>query len=258
MTNLIVIMCFGVIIGSFLNVCIYRIPAKQSIVTPRSHCMTCGHVLGSLELIPIISYLCLKGRCKSCKTKISPRYMCIELLTGICFGFVYMQYGISLETLLYCSFVIFGITLTMIDWDHMLLPTSIIRVGALAALIFKVLQSTLQGDWQILVQALLGGVVGYFLLYVVFYGSKWLLKKEGLGFGDVRLVGMIGLYLGLEHLFTAIIIACVLAAVYGIVLLMVKKKSEPFPLGPFLNGGAFITILWGRQLILWYFNLLGL
>ena len=248
----------GIMIGSFLNVCIYRIPKKESINFPRSHCTRCGHVLSALELIPIISYLALGRKCKQCKEPISPRYMWIELITGLGFGMIYYQYGYSLESLLYMTFFCFGIVLTMIDWDYMLLPTSIIRWGFGVGLLERIIQSLMANSWHILIESLLGAAVGYGLFMLVYYGSKWLLKKEGLGYGDVRLMGFIGLFVGLNALFLMIIIACILASVFGLILLKVKKKSEPYPLGPFLNIGAFIVVLWGSQLLQSYLSLFNL
>lgn len=253
-----IVFILGIMIGSFLNVCIYRIPKKESINFPRSHCTNCGHVLEVLELVPVFSYLALGRKCKHCKSSISPRYMCIELLTGIGFAIVYNQYGLTLQSLLYMTFFAFGLVLTMIDWDHMLLPTTIIRWGFAVGVLERIAQSLMVNSWGILIEALLGAAVGYGLFMLVYYGSKWLLKKEGLGYGDVRLMGFIGLFVGLNSLFLMIIIACILASVFGLILLKVKKKSEPYPLGPFLNIGAFIVVLWGSQLLQSYLSLFNL
>lgn len=253
-----IVIIVGIMIGSFLNVCIYRIPNKESINFPRSHCTKCGHVLGVLELIPVVSYLTLGRKCKQCKQRISPRYMYIEILTGLGFGMIYYQYGYSMKALIYMTFFCFALVLTMIDWDHMLLPTSIIRWGIGIGLIERFLQSLMADNWYILTEALLGAVVGYGLFMLVYYGSQWLLKKEGLGYGDVRLMGFIGLFIGLNALFLMIIIACIIASIYGIILLKIRKNSEPYPLGPFLNLGAFIVVMWGNQLLASYLSLFNL
>ena len=222
------IIIMGLFIGSFLNVCIYRIPEKQSICFPRSHCMKCGHVLGALELIPVISYLALGRRCKQCKEPISSRYMGIEIVTGLGFGVIYYVYRYSLETLLYSTFFCFALVLTMIDWDHMILPTRVIRWGLGLGLIERILQSIVSNN------------------------------KYFLGYGDVRLMGFLGLFVGFNQLFLMIIISCILASVFGLVLLKVRKSSEPYPLGPFLNGGALIVILWGERLLQSYLSLFNL
>lgn len=252
------IFLIGIVIGSFLNVCIYRIPAGESIVKPRSHCMSCGHTLGALELIPVVSYLALGGKCKQCKEKISPRYMIIELLTGIGFVIIYLKFGFTLQAVLFLSFLMIGIVLSMIDWDHMLLPSRIIYLGIGVALSLRILQSILYKNISFLIYPVLGAVIGYILFMLIYYGSKWILKKEGLGYGDVRLMALLGLYIGIAHLFLMIIIACVIAAIYGIVLAVSRKKSQPFPLGPFLNLGALVVILWGAQIQQFYLSLFGL
>ena len=135
MIEVILIIGFGMLIGSFLNVCIIRIPEGQSIIFPRSHCMNCGHTLGITELIPVFSYLSLRGRCKKCHVKITSRYLWIELLTGIGFGIIYSLYGMSIETIIDCTFLAFAIVLTMIDWEHMILPSSIISWGIMIGLL---------------------------------------------------------------------------------------------------------------------------
>ncbi len=248
----------GLVIGSFLNVCIYRVPQKESISFPRSHCMKCGHVLGPLELIPVISYLVLGRKCKQCKQPISSRYMCIELLTGIGFWLIYYRYGYSIETLIVITFFCFALVLTMIDWDYMLLPTSIIRWGIGIGLMERLAQSLILDNWYILVEALLGAIIGYGLFVLVYYGSQWLLKKEGLGYGDVRLMSFIGLFIGLNYLFLMIVISCIGASIFGLILLKIRKSSKPYPLGPFLNLGAFIVIIGGNQLLASYLGLFNL
>ena len=245
----------GVMIGSFLNVCIYRIPAGESIIFPRSHCMSCGHTLGALELIPVLSYLGLRGQCKQCHHHISPRYMCIELITGMSFGYIYSLYGMSFQTLMGCTFFVFAIVLTMIDWDYMLLPTRIIYCGIGIGIIEYVVQGLLSKEWIGLWQAMLGAVIGYGLFALLYYGSQWIFKKEGLGYGDVRLMGLIGWFVGVQQIGLVILVAALLASVYGIVLLKVRKSSAPYPFGPFLNMGACIAMLWGTPIMTWYLGL---
>ena len=154
-----------------------------------------------------------------------------------------------------CTFLVFAVILTMIDWDHMLLPTSIIRVGFGMGVIEVGIQSMLFQDWSLLLDAMIGAVLGYGLFVGLYYGSKWLLKKEGLGFGDVRLMGMIGLFVGVRGLCLVLLIASLLASLYGVILLRIRKKSEPYPFGPFLNIGASITLLWGTSIMTWYLSL---
>lgn len=252
------ITCMGIMIGSFLNVCIYRLPQHESIVFPGSHCVRCGHHLGPIELVPVMSYLALRGKCKHCGSSISIRYMLIELLTGILFLMVYKSYGFQVETLFYLNFVIFAIVLAMIDWDYMILPTAIIRIGLASAIVLGGVVCLLNGNTYMFLNRGLASILGYLIFMLIFYGAKWLLHKEGLGYGDVRLMMFLGFYVGLEGLVMLIIIACSIAALYGISLLIIKKKNEPFPLGPFLNIGAMMVILYGNNIWESYCKIVGL
>ena len=220
--NYIFIILIGGIVGSFLKACINRISNEKNVLFPiRVHS----------------------------KHKVSLRYTSINFFSSISFGIIYYCYGISIETVLGCTFIAFAIVLSMIDWDQMILPTSIIRWGMGIGLIERILQAKITGSWFILVDALMGAIVGYLLLMLMFYISKWLLKKEGMGYGDVRLMGMIGLFTGLHMLFLALLISSILASIYGIVLLRIKMKSEAYPLGPFLNIGGVLVFMWGNNML---------
>lgn len=165
--------------------------------------------------------------------------------TGIGFGMIYSQFGKSMEMIIGCTFVCFTMLLTIIDWKYMILPTFIIRWGMGIGVVGRLLQASLLENREILTESLLGAVIGYLLFMSVFYGSWWILKKEGLGYGDVRFMGMIGIYVGSHRIFLTILLASLLASLYGIVLLKIKGRSEPYPLGPFLSIGGLITFLWG-------------
>jgi leader peptidase (prepilin peptidase)/N-methyltransferase len=252
MLEIALVVLMGIIIGSFLNVCIYRIPKGESIVFPGSQCTNCGHSLSHLDLVPILSFLILKGKCRYCDNKISKRYMMIEILTGLMFGGVYLRFGWSLETLLYAGFMAVLIVLTMIDLDEMLLPTKIIWFGAGIGLIFRALQSILYQDIRYLGASFLAALLGYGFFWVLFYMAKILFKKEGLGFGDVRLAGMLGIYLPINLIVFTIFVSSLLASIYGGMLFYKKKASEPFSFGPFLNIAAVIALFYGDDMIWWY------
>lgn len=258
MLILLFVIGYGMIIGSFLNVCIYRIPLGESIVFPGSHCMHCKHPLKSLDLIPVMSFISLGGRCRYCKEQIAKRYMLVELMTGILFGAVYLKFGLGLELWMYLVFVAVIIVLSMIDLDHMLLPTKIILFGGGLGIAFRILQSFYAKDFNVVKNALVAGFVGYAFFWSIFYIAQIVLKKEGLGFGDVRLMGMLGIYLSFSLVVFTIFIASIIASVYGIILYYRKKTSEAFPLGPFLNLGALIAVFWGEHIISWYLTLVGL
>lgn len=175
--------------------------------------------------------------------------VCTELLTSICFIIIYYYSRLSMKTMLGCTFVVFAIVLTMVDWQEMILPTSIIKWGCLIGLMERVIQSLITESWMLLVDALVGAVVGYLLFMGIFYSSQWILKKEGMGYGDVRLMAFIGLYTGLSTLFLAVLIGSLLASIYGIIRLGFHKKSEAYPLGPFLNLGGLVALIWGYEIL---------
>lgn len=253
-----IVIIFGMIIGSFLNVCIYRIPKGESIVFPGSHCTSCGHHLGPLDLFPVLSYLCLRGKCRYCKTKISPRYMMVEISTGIIFWLCYVQHGVSLVAFMCMSFCSVLIVLSLIDFDHMILPTKIIMFGAVVGIGFRIALSMLYEEWAYLWDGVIAGIVGYGFFYLIYFIAPKIMHKEALGFGDVRVMGMLGIYIGLEQLFVMLVIACVMASVVGTVLLVIRKKSEPYPLGPYLCGATMMMLIWGGTIMSGYRNLLGL
>lgn len=227
-------------------------PRGESILTPRSHCMYCGHPLGTTELIPVLSYIGLRGRCKKCHHKITSRYLWIEIVTGIGFGLIYTLDGIGIETIIECTFFCLAIVLAMIDWEYMFLPSSIIFPGLMIGILEKMIQGILSQDVDYFIASILGAGIGYLLFALLYQGSKIILNKEGLGYGDVRLMGLIGFFVGVQYLFIVVFIAALMATIYGFVLLNKKKQSEPYPLGPFLNIGACIGLFWGEQIVQQY------
>lgn len=245
----------GIVIGSFLNVCIYRIPEGESINLPRSHCQYCKHTLGALDLIPLLSYLALGGKCRYCKQKISMQYMLIEMLNGCLYVWAIANLGITTEGILACILISFIIVLTLIDMRYMLLPTNIIITGTVFALGVRGGISMLHNDLSILLQGVYGGIVGYVIVAIIFYASLLILKKEGMGYGDVRYLGMIGCFTAWQSVLLTLFIASLVASVYGIIQLYVRKRSEAFPFGPFLSIGALICIFYADPLIRGYLEL---
>lgn len=161
----------------------------------------------------------------------------------------------TIEILLACTFFVFALILTIVDWVYMILPTRIIYWGSGIGLAELIVQSILQDQWYTLGLALLGSIIGYVFFALIFYGSKWLLKREGMGYGDVRLMGFIGLFVGIQRLFLVVLIGAITASVYGIILLKIRESSQPYPFGPFLNIGGVIALLWGTQVMNWYIDL---
>lgn len=249
------ILGIGLIIGSFLNVCIYRIPLGESISYPPSHCQHCKHRLGALDLIPVLSYICLRGKCRYCGEKISPQYACIELLNGLGWVYSFYHFGFTIEAVLACIFISVVIVLTLIDWRYMILPTGVIIFGSIMAILGKSALSFLHHDVSILIKSLAGGALGYGIVALVFYIAIWAMKKEGMGYGDVRYLGMIGLFTSPSLVFLTLLIGSIVGSIYGLVLYIKHKESLEFPFGPFLSIGALISLFYGEQLIGWYLEL---
>lgn len=238
----------GAFIGSFLAVCIDRVPKRKSVVLPSSHCNACNHSLSWRELIPVVSYLLQRGRCKACGSKINRTDLGIEIVTGMGMGILYGIYGLSSEMLWQSTFLCIAIILSMIDAKHMLLPTCIIRWGLFIGAVEEVIWCIMDGSWQLVHLSILGAIAGYSLFAIIYYGTRILWRKNGLGDGDVRLMGLCGFYLGINHLVTALMIGVGFAGVFGAVLYIKRQKSEPYPLGPFLCLGTCIVLFLGETL----------
>jgi leader peptidase (prepilin peptidase)/N-methyltransferase len=263
--NLLLAVLLGLVVGSFLNVCIYRIPRKENIVYPASHCPSCGQSIRPYDNIPLVSYLLLRGRCRSCGNRISCRYPVVEAATGLGFALLVGQFGVGVPTLLYFVFYSALVVLAFIDLEHQILPDVItlpgIPLGLLLALLPEVMASTglpWAQTWPLLkptlVSSAVGLAVGGGLFWLVAFLAEALLKREGMGGGDIKLAAMIGAFLGWKQLLLTILLATLSGSVVGILLLILGRKGreDPIPFGPFLSLGAFLSLLWGDLLIGWY------
>ncbi len=244
----------GSIVGSFLNVCIYRIPAEKSIVSPPSSCPQCGHRIRWFQNIPIISYLFLGGKCASCKVKISLRYPAIEALTGLLFVLVLYFFGFSLATLVYWLFVAMLVVITFIDLDHQIIPDVISLPGIAVGFVCSFLI-----PWLSWLDSLLGIIAGGGVLLSIAWLYALLAKRDGMGGGDIKLLGMLGAFLGWKAVFPIIFISSLVGSVVGIPLMLLQKKDSKFaiPFGPFLALAAMVYLFWGQQLVGWYLNFLN-
>ena len=262
---------FGLLVGSFLNVVIHRLPkmmerewhanclelqgkeapeqAKYTIVTPRSACPKCGHNITALENIPVISYLMLGGKCKGCKTGISLRYPLIEALTGALIGLVAAKYGYIITSLFAFIFVFALVTLTFIDFDTQLLPDDITLPLLWLGLLFN-----LNGGFTDLKSAVIGAILGYLILWSVYWAFKLVTGKEGMGYGDFKLLAAIGAWFGWQMLPAVILLSSVVGAVIGIGLIVFKGKGggTAIPFGPFLALGGIAALFFGAQLMQFY------
>lgn len=261
----------GLMVGSFLNVVIHRLPKmmerewhanclelqgkevpeqpKYTIVTPRSACPKCGHQITALENIPIISYLMLGGKCKGCKTKISIRYPFVEALTGALIGLVAYKYGYTYTTLFAWIFVLALIAMTFIDFDTQLLPDDITLPLLWLGLLFN-----LNGGFTDLKSAVIGAMAGYLILWSVYWLFKLVTGKEGMGYGDFKLLGAIGAWFGWQLLPAVILLSSVVGAVIGIGMIMFRGKTggTAIPFGPFLALGGIAALFFGQQLAGFY------
>lgn len=245
---------FGAIVGSFLNVCIYRIPAGESIVSPGSHCPSCQEPILWYQNVPIFSYLLLRGRCAKCKVAISWRYPAIEALTGVLFLLVFSQFGFHASTPVYCVFAAVLVVIAFIDLDHQIIPDVISLPGILLGFFCSALFLPWIGWWN----SLLGILVGGGSLFLVAAGYELLTRKEGMGGGDIKLLAMIGAFLGWKAVFPVIFVSSLLGTAVGVPLMLIRREDGKLalPFGPFLTAAALVQLLCGREMLAWYLSLL--
>lgn len=239
----------GLVVGSFLNVVIYRLPLKRSLIRPGSRCQSCNAPVRWFDNIPVLSWFLLKGRCRSCKARIPFRYVCVELMTGLMFVATYVRFGPSWLLLVHdWPFVSLLIAITFIDLDHRIIPDEL----SLGGLVLGLLTSGLVQDLGF-VPAAIGSAVGF----GIFYGFAWLYLRysgrSGLGGGDIKLLAMLGSFLGTTGVFTTILISSITGSVIGIVWGLAQRQKKvmatAIPYGPFLVLGALYAYLLGD--ILW-------
>lgn len=291
-TNLTVLvtlcLIFGLLVGSFLNVVIFRYPImlfrewedmakdilkergfkltapkesfdkqpeKFNLVVPRSACPKCGHKITSMENIPLISYLFLKGKCRDCKTPISARYPFVELLTGICFALTANHFGFGWP--LMAALVITGyfVAMSFIDIDHQILPDTMTL-----PLVWFALLCSFQSIFISLQDAVIGALVGYLILWSIYWLFKLITGKEGMGYGDFKLLAVIGALVGWQQVGLVVVLSAGVGAIIGGLLLVIQKKGKEtkIPFGPYLAVAGWITLLWGDVIIAEYMAFSGL
>jgi leader peptidase (prepilin peptidase) / N-methyltransferase len=265
----------GLMVGSFLNVVIHRLPKmmerewkmqcaelsgkpaeetpRYNLFVPRSACPACGHPIGALENIPILSYLMLRGKCRGCGAPISMRYPVVEAVSGILSGYVAWHFGFGLPALAALFFCWSLIALTFIDFDTQLLPDSITLLLLWAGILLNI--SHAYTDLQ---SAVIGAIAGYLSLWSVYWLFKLVTGKEGMGYGDFKLLAAIGAWLGWQMLPLVILSSSVVGAVVGIILIVVARhgRNVPIPFGPYLAGGGLVALLWGKVLTQDYLHIL--
>ena len=240
---------FGIVVGSFLNVCIHRIPQELSVVLPASHCPSCQTSLRAVDNIPLLSYLALRGRCRYCNVNISWRYPLVEALNGFAYVLAVLKFGLEPATLVYVLLLSTLIVVTFIDLEHQIIPNEItfpgMPLGVIAA------ATVLPISW---VDSLIGLLCGGGLLLFVVWISPYIFGREGMGMGDVKLLGMLGAFLGWKATLLTLLLGSFSGAAVGMTLIVTKliKRSEPIPFGPFLALGAGLALFLGEDLLNWY------
>lgn len=247
------VLFLGMCIGSFLNVCIYRIPNDLSIISPPSTCPKCETGIKWYDNIPLISYLILGGRCRKCKTRISLRYPMVEVLTGLFAWLALLQFGFSFSALIYFLFIALLLTVTFIDIDHGIIPDIISLPGILLGLAASF--ALPQVDW---IDSLIGIIAGGGSLWIVIKVYYIMTGKLGMGGGDVKLLAMIGAFLGWKAIPFTIMTSSLVGTLVGVILMLKAGKGMKMriPFGPFLAIGAILYIFLGPPIIHWYFNVL--
>lgn len=237
----------GLVLGSFYNVVGLRVPQKESLVRPGSHCMSCSRQLTAFELIPVLSYLLLRGSCRTCKAKISSRYMWMELVTGVLFAYAYWTIGHAVELVVALLFISLLITITVSDLAYMLIPNKILLFFLPLLLVGRVL-SMLTPWWD----SLLGAVCGAGLLWLIA-----IVSKGGMGGGDIKLFFLIGIVLGTIQTLLTLFVAALIGLIVGAVMLWARRQGRktPIPFGPFIATAAVICYFFGDAMIDWYLNL---
>lgn len=271
------LLCLGLVVGSFLNVVIYRVPLMMetrwrrdccelleveqekpgpplNLATPNSHCPVCKAAIKPWQNIPVLSYLLLRGKCGNCATTISPRYPVLELVTGLMTLALAWFFDLS-PALLGAALLTWAlIALTMIDIDHQLLPDDITLPLLWLGLIFNI-----SGTYASLSDAVIGAVAGYLILWGIYWAFKLLTGKEGMGYGDFKLLAALGAWMGWQALPLIILLSSLVGAVCGIALMIIKRRGKeiPIPFGPYLAMAGWIALLWGDDIMSGYLGTLG-
>lgn len=243
---------FGLAIGSFLNVVIHRVPLRQSVLTPRSHCPTCNTALAERDNIPLLSWLLLRGRCRTCKAPISIRYPAVELLTAVLFAGVAVRIGVDWALPSFLLFTAVLIAVSAIDIEHYIVPNRIVIVALATSVPLLAVTAMLDHRGPELRDALVGSLSASAALLVLHIAHP-----RGMGMGDVKLALVLGLYLGwmgLGHVFLGIFLGFLLGSIVGIALIAtgLRTRSQHLPFAPFLAGGSLVAVIIGDGVLKWY------
>lgn len=247
--EIILIFILGLIVGSFSNVCIYRIPRNESVIYPASHCPKCSTTILTKDNIPLLSYILLKSRCRNCGSRISIKYPVVEFLTGLVYVIIYQIYGLSAQSLIYIILSSALIIIAFIDLGEQVIPEVISLPGIVVGLILSFFVHHIS-----FVNSALGIVIGGGIILVIRLAGSLIFKKESMGIGDIELTAMIGAFLGWRYITISLFLGFFFGALTGIFLILskIKSREDAVPFGPFIVLGSFITLLWGEKILSWY------
>jgi leader peptidase (prepilin peptidase)/N-methyltransferase len=252
-----VVFVFGAVIGSFLNVCIYRVPRELSVIWPSSRCPSCGRPIRAWDNIPILSFLILGGRCRQCGSRISSRYPVVEALNAFCMVFIFWRFGPGWSFPVYAALCSSLIVITFIDLDFQIIPDRItlpgIPLGLLAGsfLLPDPFLRAMQLGWK---ASLTGAVSGFLFYYFVAVAGEKIFKKEAMGGGDIKMMAMVGGFIGWKGVILTTFLGSLSGSVIGIIIMALRgrEKGSLIPFGPYLALGALISLFFGQEIILWY------
>ena len=242
----ILIFTFGIVIGSFLNVCIYRIPMHETVVSERSHCMRCGYQLSWYDMIPVFSWLCLGGKCRKCKEPISPQYPIVEATNGVLYLLIFAVCGFGLDSIIYCLMASALLVLSVIDWRTYEIPIGI----NIFILVLGILHIVI--DYQ----NWLDYVIGFFSISIVLLILFYVSGGRAIGGGDVKLMAAAGVVIGWKLIILAFFIGCIVGSVIHLTRMKLSGADKVLAMGPYLAVGIMIATLWGEKLISWYVSMM--
>jgi leader peptidase (prepilin peptidase)/N-methyltransferase len=242
----ITIFLFGIVIGSFLNVCIFRIPNHETVVTERSHCMSCGYQLAWYDMVPVFSWLFLRGKCRKCRQPVSPQYPIIEAANGLVYVLVFAVNDFTLQSVIYCLMMSALLVLAIIDWRNYEIPVSI----NLFILCLGILQTVLDiSNWA-------DHIAGFLCVSIFLYLLLVISRGRAIGGGDVKLMAAAGLSLGWKNIILAFLIGCILGSIIHLLRMKISGADHVLAMGPYLATGIAVAALWGDTLIAWYLSFL--
>jgi leader peptidase (prepilin peptidase)/N-methyltransferase len=244
----------GAAVGSFLNVVIHRLPLGESVVHPRSRCPSCHTMIAWYDNLPILSWLLLRGRCRACGVSISPRYLLVEVFTAMIALALCVRFGLTLTFALYFAFACALLAVAYIDLDHQIIPDRISLPGIVVGLAFSV-----TGGWPAMTDAFAGALLGGGILLAVAWTYERLTGVEGMGGGDVKLLALIGAFLGWRGVLLTLLLGSLLGSAIGVTLMLARgaDRKLAIPFGPFLSLGALATLFWGDSIVRWYISYAG-